>query len=615
MKLSQLPGALWRARQLARLTSAELHAAGAGQVPVIVSFTSIPSRLPVVHLTVRSILAGTRKPEKVVLWLNDQLESALPDSLTQLLGMRFEIRFVAGTSSHRKLVHSLQAFPDKVLVTCDDDMMYAPRWLEYLYDDHLRHPQDIIANECRAIAYGERGELLPYRYWYREAKRGLSYDALLPIGFGGVLYPPHCLHQDVCNAEVYLKLTPKADDLWFKAMSYLHGTRSRRASRPLGFPVPIVNSQRVALRATNVKQDGNRAQWQAIAQHYPIPGFLPFAIDVQEKASAAKDLANPIDAVITWVDGADPLHAEKLNAYLAQAGQVRPKAALATRFADAGELGYCVASLLKFAPWLRRIHIVTDAQTPMLMQWIVKTPFADKIRLVDHKDIFAGNEHCLPTFNTRSITSLLWKIPDLADQFIFLNDDFVVVRHVQPEDFFRESKLVLRGSWHPMLPERLLTGLLPERTTAAEQKDLRAKYLISQKLSARLLGFQYRYFQLHHDPHPMQVHSLRNFFAQHPQLLEKNIGYKLRSRNQFTIESLAAHLALHQSGAVVDGRLQTLQIKPASQSRLRIKYKLKAADRNKSLAFVCIQSMDKASTRVRDMVFSWLRKRIGTLDA
>jgi hypothetical protein len=623
MKLSKIPGALLRAHQLQQISLAELHHAQAPSVPAVVSFTSIPSRLPIVHLTVRSILAGTRKPEKIVLWLNDQLASQLPSSLSQLLGPRFEIRSVTGTSSHRKLVHSLEAFPDKVLVTCDDDMMYKPHWLEYLYEDHCAFPQDVIANECRAIAYDERGHLLPYRYWYREAKAGVTYDGLLPIGFGGVLYPPRCLHSDVCDASLYLALTPKADDLWFKAMSYLRGTRSRRASRPLGFPIAILNSQGTALRSTNVKQDGNRAQWHAIAQHYALPAFAPFAIDrasnspPTSKASMSGKSPVPseaIDAVITWVDGADPMHADKLHRYLAELGREgRPLAALPTRFDDAGELGYCVASLLKFAPWLRHIHIVTDAQTPPLMQWLANTPFTDKVSLVDHKVIFAGYEHYLPTFNTRSITSLLWKIPGLADKFIFLNDDFMVIRPVRPDDFFRGEKMVLRGSWQPMLPLKW-QALLEGKNTPGERGDQRAKYSLSQKRAARLLGFQYRYFQLRHDPHPMQVQNLRDYFSTHSSVLENNIGYKLRSREQFTIESLSAHLALHQSGAEVDGHLKTLQIKPASQSRLRIKYKLKGADRNKSFAFICIQSMDRAPSRVKDLVFAWLRKRIGTLD-
>ncbi len=49
----------------------------------------------------------------------------------------------------------------------------------------------------------------------------------------------------------------------------------------------------------------------------------------------------PIDAVIMWVDGSDPIHAEKLHRYLEKLGGKRPTAANKTRFHDAGELDYC----------------------------------------------------------------------------------------------------------------------------------------------------------------------------------------------------------------------------------------------------------------------------------
>lgn len=616
MKLHEMPGALWRAHQLRQLDIEMLHAESGDEVPVVVSFTSIPSRFHVIHLTVRSVLSGTSRPEKVVLWLHESLKNQVPASLTCLLGRRFEIRYAVIDCPHLKLVESLQAFPEKLIVTCDDDLMYDGEWLGALYKEHLRHPTEIVANECRAIAYDESGEVRPYRYWYREGKKGATYDALLPLGFGGVLYPPGCLHPDVINTELYLQLTPKADDLWFKAMSYLQGTASRRSSISVGKPIHIPDSQAVNLKSGNVKQDGNRLQWQALSSHYSLPAFLPFVVNKEPSpVKIDHSTTSPIDAVITWVDGADPKHAEKLETYLAEIGREKPKAALATRFNDAGELGYCIASLLKFAPWLRTIYIVTDAQVPKAMQWLAQTPYANKVQLVDHKDIFAGNESCLPTFNTRSITSLLYRIPGLAERFIFLNDDFILIRPVQPQDFFRESNIVLRGKWHLMLWDRLMALSGNDETAeAGNGKDLRAKYLISQKLAARLAGFRNRYFQLRHDPHPMQVSALNRFFTGAPELLAKNIRYKLRSRSQFTVESLAAHLALHDGSAVIDNNLDTLQVKPASQGRLRIKLKLKAADRNRAMAFVCVQSMDRASPRVRDMVFSWLLKRIGTLD-
>lgn len=605
---------MWRAIKLNRLDIPWLHAQNRLVVPVIVSFTSIPSRFHVIHLTVRSVLAGTQVPEKVVLWLHESNKGKLPKSLTDLIGPRFEVRYAIEDCPHLKLVRSLQTFPDKIIVTCDDDLFYASDWLESLYIEHLRYPSDIIANECRAIAYNDIQQVLPYRYWYREVKPNASYDALMPLGFGGVVYPPGCLHSDVCNAELYLALTPKADDLWFKAMSFLAETKSRRSARPCAKPQPIFDSQAVNLKSLNVKRDGNRLQWEALVKHYNLAPFTPAAIDQTLSVKHHEQTSQPIDAVITWVDGADPVHTEKLNRHLEEIGE-RPRSALPTRFSDAGELTYCVMGLLKYAPWLRRIHIVTDAQTPTLMNWLATTPFADKVRIVDHREIFSGYEHYLPTFNTRSISAMLWRIEGLAEQYIYLNDDFVVVRPLQPEDFFRDGKVVLRGHWHSTLWGRLREWFAERSAPAQGRKNLRAKYLISQKVAARIAGFTGRYFQVEHNPHPFLRTHMEAFSTRESDLFNRQISFKLRSLDQYTAESLSAHLELAEGNAIIDNRLQTLQVKPVSQNRWRIKRKLKRAAKQKTTAFVCVQSMDKATNRVRDMVYAWLLYRIGTLDA
>ena len=275
MKLKEFPGSVWRAFQLGRIPVHQLHESSVEALPVVVSFTSIPSRFHVIHLTVRSILAGSKKPEKIVLWLHESLKNRVPHSLSKLVGARFEIRYAVEDCPHLKLVNSLKSFGDKVIVTCDDDLMYAKNWLETLYADHLAHPQDIIAHECRAVNYDEQGEVRPYYYWYKEARRGFTYAAILPLGYAGVLYPVGCLHEDTCNEKLYLDLAPKADDLWFKAMAYLKGTAARTTKTSIIKPIPIFNSQSVSLKATNVKQDGNRKQWEAIKAHYQLPAFAP----------------------------------------------------------------------------------------------------------------------------------------------------------------------------------------------------------------------------------------------------------------------------------------------------------------------------------------------------
>ena len=96
-----------------------------------------------------------------------------------------------------------------------------------------------------------------------------------------------------------------------------------------------------------------------------------------------------VDAVIPWVDGSDPAHRQRLEACLERRGGSRPAAASTTRFHDAGELDWCVASILRFAPWLRHIHIVTDAQTPALIARLRGTPHAARVRVVDHREMRA----------------------------------------------------------------------------------------------------------------------------------------------------------------------------------------------------------------------------------
>ena len=71
--------------------------------------------------------------------------------------------------------------------------------------------------------------------------------------------------------------------------------------------------------------------------------------------------AGPIDAVITWVDGADPAHAARLAAYLDSIGAGRPNAAPPTRFHDAGETSLEQAE--KGQPWGRLIKPDEVART------------------------------------------------------------------------------------------------------------------------------------------------------------------------------------------------------------------------------------------------------------
>lgn len=273
MKVPDIPRSLARALQLRLSDPGKLGAGSpALEIPVVVSFTSIPSRMRVVHTTIRGLLDQSVRPERIVLWLEPHLQGRVPPSVERLVGDRFEVRFRPGRSSHMKLLPALVDFPDHVVVTCDDDHIYPRDWLERLLAEHRRHPGEVVAHECRRILYDARGEPLRYRKW-RAEKRGVSHRDTLALGYGGVVYPPGALHPDAADESLFMRLAPKADDLWFKAMEDLQGTPVRRSADPPPKPLPVLFSQRVTLGSTNIWEDGNRDQWIRICEHYDlVPG-------------------------------------------------------------------------------------------------------------------------------------------------------------------------------------------------------------------------------------------------------------------------------------------------------------------------------------------------------
>jgi hypothetical protein len=321
-----------------------------------------------------------------------------------------------------------------------------------------------------------------------------------------------------------------------------------------------------------------------------------------------------VDAVITWVDGDDPAHRARREAALGPAATTHA-AAKPTRFADCGEVEYCVASLLRFAPWLRTVWIVADRQQPAFVARLAGTPLADRVRVVDHAEIFAGYEHLLPTYSNRSIEAMLWRIPGLAPAFLYLNDDMVLLRDVAPRDFFHADGVVLRGHWRGGRLRGLAQSLrqagrrLLGRATDVE----RPSNHLAQQLSARTAGWKHRFFQVPHAPHPVRTRTCADWYAAHPGRLEQNAAYKLRSAEQFLTVNLAHHLELAAGTARVDNRLRTVRLNPASEDVATLAAQLDAAAADPATAFACIQSLDKAAPDVQRRVFDWLDRVVGRI--
>jgi hypothetical protein len=319
-----------------------------------------------------------------------------------------------------------------------------------------------------------------------------------------------------------------------------------------------------------------------------------------------------VDAVVAWVDGDDPKHRAKLDRHLATIGR-RPPSARPTRFRSVAEVDYCITSILRFAPFVRRIHVITDEQRPPIFaaaeRW--SPTLRDKLVLVDHREAFAGYEDCLPNFNSLSIATVLYRIPGLAERFVYFNDDVMLIKPITVQEFFHDGVPVLRGQFEP-LPERRFARrvrALWRKVSMPAPGAVRAGVADAQARAAQMAGFDDRFLHMGHNPHPVRRETLERFFESHEDVLRRNLSFPLRDASQFSAVSLANHLELRAHSAVVVPDDASLYLKPASGSNTMSQ--VARAENDPRKIFTCIQSLDEADEPMQQQVLGWLDRSIG----
>ena len=197
---------------------------------LIISLTSFPDRMYELKYTLYSLRKQSLKPDKILLWLaKEQFPRLEEDISPELLGLINKwgifIRWCDDIRSYKKIVYTLQDFPEDIIVTADDDWYYSPEWLEILYKSYVESG-DIISHRSHKILIKD-GKIQPFSKWINSiSEESYSYRNLLTSG-SGALFPPHSLYKDTTDIEKIKKLAPKADDVWLWAMAVMNGSKIR----------------------------------------------------------------------------------------------------------------------------------------------------------------------------------------------------------------------------------------------------------------------------------------------------------------------------------------------------------------------------------------------------
>jgi hypothetical protein len=262
----------WAKSQIARRLRSRRHSCP-HDLPgeLIVSVTSYPARFSTLHLTLECLLDQTLKADRTILWIAHDDLVQLPDGVRDLKQRGLEIRACDDLRSFRKLVPALEAFPDAFIATADDDVYYPADWLARLAEDAKGGV--ISCHRAHRIKRRTNDRLAPYLDWeliVRDENSNRPSTDLLLTGVGGVLYPPRCLDPCVTSRELFQRLCPEGDDLWFYWCARMAGTLIRKVEGHMRI-IGWAGSQTSSLWQQN-KRGGNDRMIRALEEEFgPLP--------------------------------------------------------------------------------------------------------------------------------------------------------------------------------------------------------------------------------------------------------------------------------------------------------------------------------------------------------
>lgn len=241
---------------------------------VIVSLTTYPGRIHQVWKTLATLLNQTMPPRKVILWLGEEQfpDRALPANLVRMTGRGLEIRYCTDLKSHKKYFEAFSRFPDEVVVTADDDILYPENHLEKLWQAYEENPNTVICHWSHRIEMDGEETFVPYNQWEDNGKEEPSY-ATLAVGCNGILYPPARQFDkasDLLNPRKIQELALRADDLWLKCMEILCGIKTVNCNDTILIYYNVLSTRKSGLWVTNTGHEKNNdGVWTKLMEQYP----------------------------------------------------------------------------------------------------------------------------------------------------------------------------------------------------------------------------------------------------------------------------------------------------------------------------------------------------------
>lgn len=242
---------------------------------LIVSMTSIPSRIDKVWITVESLLRQTYKPDHIILWLaKDEFRDVkLPEKLKKQQKRGLQICYCDNLRSYKKFYYTAKEYPNDYIVTVDDDTIYTEDMLETLVRTYRKNPGCIICNRSHYIKK-YNGGLRAYNSWIKYEEREHIEDRPSFYNFftgcGGNMFPMFMLSKKVLDKKAFMELAPYADDVWLNFCAWISGIKIVNTKGILGYVISIECGINKGLADLNVTYRKNDEQIKQVLEYLAI---------------------------------------------------------------------------------------------------------------------------------------------------------------------------------------------------------------------------------------------------------------------------------------------------------------------------------------------------------
>lgn len=242
---------------------------------LIVSLTTFSKRIHSVHWVLETIARQTIRPNRVILWLDEDeyKHEDLPLSLLKFVSKGLDIRFCENIRSYKKLIPTIKLFPEARIITIDDDILYPSDMIEQLVLENKKFPNVIIGHRAHRIILDKKARIKSYLSWELETlSKKVGFDIFITSG-AGTIFPAQCFSKEALDSIAFLKLCPNADDVWFKAMSILNEVKCKKVDDDRKYSLRFLtlpDDQDIGLYNVNIYRSGNDEQIKKVFNLYDI---------------------------------------------------------------------------------------------------------------------------------------------------------------------------------------------------------------------------------------------------------------------------------------------------------------------------------------------------------